>query len=145
MVEALKLKKTDKVLEVGSGSGYGAAIMSKLVKKVYTTEIIPSLVKFAKTNLKKAKIKNVEIIGCDGGKGYEKNEPYDKIIITAGCPAIPPILIDQLKEGGIIIAPVGSAFGQKMIKGTKKNKKLKKESLGDFMFVPLRGKYGHLD
>ena len=145
MVEALELKKTDKVLEVGAGSGYGAAIMSRLAKKIYTTEIIPELVKFAKSNLKKSKIKNVKVIEWDGSQGYEKEKPYDRIIITAGCPEIPKVLIEQLKEGGIIIAPVGGSFGQRMIKGIKKKGKLKETYLGDFMFVPLRGKHGHWD
>ena len=145
MVEALELKKKDKVLEVGSGSGYGAAIMSKLAKKVYTTEIIPELVKFARNNLRKTKIKNVKVIEFDGSRGYDVKKPYDKIIITAGCPEIPNVLIDQLKEGGIIVAPVGGSFGQRMIKVTKKKGKLKRIYLGDFMFVPLRGKYGHFD
>jgi len=145
MVEALELKKTDKVLEVGAGSGYGAAIMSKLAKKVYTTEIIPELVKFAKNNLKKSNINNVKVVEWDGSRGYDKEKPYDKIIVTAGCPEIPNGLIEQLKECGIIVAPVGGSFGQKMIKGIKKKGKLKEEYLGDFMFVPLKGKYGHWD
>ena len=145
MIEALELKKKDKVLEVGAGSGYGAAIISRLAKKVYTTEIIPELIKFAKNNLKKTKIKNVEVVEWDGSRGYDKEKPYDKIIITAGCPEIPQGLIEQLKEGGIIVAPVGGSFGQRMIKGIKKKGKLKEEYLGDFMFVPLRGKYGHFD
>ena len=96
-------------------------------------------------NLKKEDVKNVKVFCCDGSKGFDKKAPYDKIIITAGCPEIPKVLIEQLKEGGIIVAPVGGSFGQRMIKGVKKKGKLKEEYLGDFMFVPLRGKYGHFD
>src|SRR3989338_5014118 len=117
MIEALELKKTDKVLEVGAGSGWCAAIMSRLCKKVITTEIIPELVGFAKENIKKCNIKNVEIIDWDGSQGYEKEAPYNKIMLTAACPSLPKQCIEQLKENGIIIAPVGSLFSQDMIKG----------------------------
>ncbi len=143
MINALELKKNDKVLEIGAGSGYCAAIMSKIAKEVYTTEIIPELVDFANKNLEKANIQNVFVIKHDGSQGYEKEAPYDKIMVTAACPEIPKPLIDQLKEGGIIVAPVSHLLGQKMIKGIKKQNKLKQEALGDFSFVPLKGKYGY--
>jgi len=142
MLQALELKKTDKVLEVGAGSGYCAAIIAKLAKKVITTEIIEDLAKFAEKNLKKAGIKNVKIVYHDGSAGYEKESPYNKIIITAACKSIPEPLIKQLKENGIIIAPVGGFLGQKMIKGIKKKGKLETHSLGYFTFVPLTGEYG---
>ena len=144
MIDALQLKKTDKVLEIGAGSGWCAAIMSKLAKKVITTEIIPELVEFAKTNMKKCNIKNVEIINYDGSQGYKKQAPYDKIMVTAACPTIPKPLLNQLKQGGILIAPVGSLhYCQNMIKITKKGDKLKQENLGSFVFVPLKGKHGY--
>ena len=144
MIDALELKRTDKVLEVGAGSGWCAAIMSKLAKKVITTEIIPELVEFAKNNIKKCNIRNVIIINYDGSQGYKKEAPYDKIIVTAACPTIPKPLLDQLKEGGILIAPVGSLYyGQNMIKITKKANKLQEENLGSFVFVPLKGKHGY--
>ncbi|MBW2980903.1 protein-L-isoaspartate(D-aspartate) O-methyltransferase [Candidatus Woesearchaeota archaeon] len=146
MTQALELKQGDKVLEVGAGSGYQAAIIAKMVGKkgkVITTEIVPSLVKFAKDNLKKIGIKNVKIVGWDGSQGYEKEAPYNKIIVTAACPSIPKPLIEQLKDNGIIIAPVGATFGQRMIKGIKRKGALEKKSLGSFMFVPLKGKYGY--
>jgi len=143
MINALELKNTDKVLEVGAGSGYCAAIMSRIAKQVYTTEIILELADFARKNLAKANIKNVFVINYDGSQGYEKEAPYDKIMVTAACPEIPRPLINQLKEKGIIVAPVSHIMGQKMIKGIKKQNKLKEESLGDFSFVPLKGKYGY--
>jgi protein-L-isoaspartate(D-aspartate) O-methyltransferase len=143
MINALDLKKTDRVLEVGAGSGYCAAIISKMVKFVYTTEIISELAEFAANNIKRVEIKNIEVINYDGSQGYEKKAPYDKIMVTAACPKIPPPLIEQLKERGIIVAPVSQFLGQKMIKGIKKDKELKTESLGDFVFVPLKGKYGY--
>ncbi len=142
MVDALELKKTDKVLEVGAGSGYEAAILSQLSDQVYSVEIVPELVAFAKNNLMKAKIKNVEVIQWDGGLGYEKKAPYDKIIVSAACDNIPKALINQLVEGGILVAPVGSGYTQKMIKGIKHNKELEETDLGDYIFVPLTGEFG---
>lgn len=146
MTEALELKEGHKVLEVGSGSGYQAAIISKIVGekgKVVSTEIIPELAEFAKRNLENAGIKNVEVINSDGSKGYKKEAPYDRILVAAASPRIPKALVSQLKENGIIIIPVGDLNEQTMIKGTKKNSRLIEENLGQFMFVPLKGKYGH--
>ncbi len=142
MIQALELKPTDKVLEIGAGSGYCAAIMAKLAKKVITTEIIPELAEFAKKNIEKAKIKNVEVIEYDGSQGYKKESSYTKIMITAACPEIPRPLIEQLKNNGIIIAPIGGFFEQTMVKGIKIKNKLETSSLGYFRFVPLKGKYG---
>lgn len=146
MTQALDLKEGQKVLEVGAGSGYQAAIISKMVGdkgKVITTEIISNLAKFADKNIKKLKLKNAIIIEHDGSEGYEKEAPYDRIMVTAACPKIPPPLIKQLKENGIIVSPVGSLLGQEMIKGIKKKGKLEIEKLGSFMFVPLKGEYGY--
>lgn len=143
MTEALELKSTDKVLEIGSGSGYQAVLISKLAKKVVSIEIIKDLVLFAKENIKNSDIKNVEIIHGDGSNGYEKSAPYDKIIVTAACPKIPEALIEQLRDSGIIVAPVGPLYGQVMVKARKIKNQLITEKLGDFMFVPLKGKYGY--
>ena len=146
MTQALELKEGDKVLEVGTGSGYQAAIIANIVGKkgkVISTEIAYDLAEFAKNNIKKLNIKNIKIIKHDGSKGYEKEAPYDKMIITAACPRIPKPLTSQLKENGIIVAPVGSMLEQVMIKARKKNNKLIEEKLGDFQFVPLKGKYGY--
>ena len=146
MTEALELREGNKVLEVGTGSGYQAAIISKIVGpkgKVVSTEIIKELAEFAQKNIKKLGLKNVIVINHDGSKGYEKAAPYDRIIITAACPGIPKPLTQQLKEGGIIVAPVGNLLEQKMIKARKNQGKLIEENLGDFMFVPLKGEYGY--
>ena len=146
MTQALELKIGGKVLEVGTGSGYQAAIIANIVGKkgkVISTEISDKLVEFAKTNIKKLDIKNIKIIKLDGSKGYEEEAPYDRIIITAACPRIPKPLISQLKENGIIVAPVGNMLEQVMIKARKKGKDLVEENLGAFQFVPLKGKYGY--
>ncbi len=146
MTEELKVKTGQKILEVGTGSGYQAAILSKLVGskgKIVSTEIVPELVDFARKNLEQSGIENVEVIEHDGSLGYEKGAPYDRIIITAACPKIPEPLIKQLKNGGILLGPVGSILsGQEMIRITKKDDELKEERLGEFLFVPLRGKHG---
>jgi protein-L-isoaspartate(D-aspartate) O-methyltransferase len=146
MLEALELKKGDKVLEVGSCSGYNAALTAYIVGEeghVFTTEIIPELVAVSENNLSKVELKNITLIAADGSCGWPDNAPYDKIIVTAACPRIPLPLIQQLKESGVLVAPVGPEFGQKLIKAVKKGNRLEQESLGDFMFVPLRGKCGY--
>ena len=141
MLNALELKKGDTVLEIGTGTGYNAALISKIVGpkgKVFTTEIISELAKFAKENLKR--LKGVQVIhttelGIPGKK-------FDKIIVTAACSEIPSTLLDQLKPNGILVVPVGPKFGQRMLK-IKKNKTLKITNLGAFVFVPLKGKHGY--
>lgn len=146
MTQALEVKEGMKILEVGAGSGYQAALLSKLAGekgKVITTEIISALALKAKAKIEKLKLKNVDVVCWDGSKGYKKEAPYDRIIITAACPRIPTSLIAQLKEKGVIIAPVGGWLGQKMIKATKIKGKLKEENLGYFVFVPLKGEYGY--
>ncbi|MEM4263539.1 MAG: protein-L-isoaspartate O-methyltransferase [Candidatus Woesearchaeota archaeon] len=145
MLEFLELKPGLKVLEIGAGSGYNAALIAEIVGKegfVVTTEVIKELAEFAQENLKKAKIKNVKVIHTDGSKGWPTNAPYDRIICTAAAPKIPEVYVNQLKEGGIIVIPVGPQYGQSMIKGKKIKGKLETENLGSFMFVPLVGKFG---
>ena len=149
MLEALELKKGDKVLEIGTGSGYNSSLIAEIIKPgiVYTTEIIKELRDYANKNLKKAGIKNVKVFNVDGSKGLERYKHYDKIIVTAACPKIPEQLIDQLKFDGILLAPVDNGYCQSMLKITKRRDKkgIKKEikNLGDFIFVKLRGEYGY--
>lgn len=146
MTRALELKEGEMVFEIGTGSGYQAAIIAKIVGtkgKVISTEVIPELVNFAKQNLAKAGIKNVEVYEDDGSKGMKDKAPFDKIIITAACKEFPKPLLEQLKTEGIIIGPVGDAYEQEMVRGRKDKKgKLELEFLGQFLFSPLYGKYG---
>ena len=100
------------------------------------------MVHFARCNTEDLHLKQVQVLEGDGGQGYIEEAPYDKIIITAACPLIPQPLIDQLKEGGIILAPIGNLQSQTLVKGRKVNGKLELEFLGDFVFVPMMGKYG---
>jgi len=146
MTSALEITPGEKIFEIGTGSGYQAALLAKLTGdkgKVITTEVVPELVEFSKSNFKKTEIKNIEVHECDGSKGMEKEAPFDKIIITAACRDFPQPLIDQLKTGGFIIAPVGNKDEQTMIRGRKsENRRLELEFLGPFLFTPMYGEYG---
>ena len=130
MTELLSLNKTDKVLEVGAGSGYAAAIISQLSNQVFATEIIPQLARQAQKNLAKAKIDNVTVVQCDGSQGYTSEAPYDKIIVSAACSEIHQVLIEQLTEGGIIVAPVGGCTTQVMTRGIRAGQALKESHFG---------------
>jgi protein-L-isoaspartate(D-aspartate) O-methyltransferase len=137
MTELLKPKKDHVILEIGTGSGWQAGILSKLVKKVYSIEIIPELAELAKINLKKVGIKNVEIKVGQGREGWKEKAPFDSIIVTAATPKIFDSWKNQLKIGGRLAAPVGSGF-QFMILGEKTKKGWKEERLYGCLFVPLR-------
>jgi|SRR3989344_4956535 len=146
MTSALEINPGEKIFEVGTGSGYQAALLATLTGdkgKIITTEVIPELVEFSKNNFKMAGINNIEVHEYDGSKGMEKEAPFDKIIITAACRDFPQPLIDQLKTGGFIIAPVGNKDEQTMVRGKKlENGRLELEFLGPFLFTPLYGDYG---
>jgi len=146
MTSALELEPGEKVFEVGTGSGYQSAVIAKIVGakgKVITTEVVPELVQFAKTNLKKAKISNVFVHEEDGSNGMKSEAPFDKIIITAACKEFPKPLLEQLKPNGIIVGPVGNKNEQEMVRGVKdKDGHLQLEFLGQFLFTPMYGKFG---
>jgi len=144
MTEWLDVKQGQKILEIGTGSGWQSAILSYLVGtgNVYSIERHSELVKFAQENLKKLHIDNVHVILDDGSIGYSEASPYDRIIITAACTEIPVPLLDQLSENGLIIAPVGDS-SQSLVLLQKTSKgmiEIKKQS--KYVFVPLRGKFG---
>ncbi|MBI4439021.1 protein-L-isoaspartate(D-aspartate) O-methyltransferase [Candidatus Woesearchaeota archaeon] len=140
ITQALELKKGMNALEVGAGSGYQAAIIAKAISpgKIYSTEIIPELAQTAAASLAKAAIKNCRVICKDGSKGYKEASPYDRIVVSAAAREIPNALIEQLKENGIIVAPIGGTYSQTLTKATKKKGKLQKQELGEFVFVPMR-------
>jgi len=145
MTSALELDPQDTVFEVGTGSGYQAAIIGKLVEhgKVISAEVIPELVATSQKNIGNAGLTNITVIEEDGSKGCPEAAPFDKIILTAACKEFPQELIDQLKVGGIIIGPVGSKDEQELVRGFKQEDgSLDLEFLGAFIFTPMYGKYG---
>jgi protein-L-isoaspartate(D-aspartate) O-methyltransferase len=143
MTEVLKAGKGDTVLEIGTGSGYQAAVLSPLVKKVCTMEIIPDLAASSKERLKKLGYANVEVKEGDGYHGWPEKAPFDAIIVTAAAGHIPPPLIKQLKNGGRMVIPVGGFFMVQNLVLVSKDKKgeITTRNLIPVRFVPLTG--GH--
>lgn len=140
MTEALKLRPGDRVLEIGTGSGYQAAVLAELVKEVYTIEIRSVLADRAARTLKDQGYRNVKVRHADGYNGWEEHAPFDAIIITASANHIPPPLIKQLKEGGRLILPLGrTVYYQVLTLATKKKDGLDVVQLGDVAFVPMVG------
>lgn len=135
MTEALALEGSEKVLEVGTGSGYQTAILAELARRVITVERLAALADRARELL--AGYRNVTTVTGDGAKGYEKEAPYDGIIVTAAASRIPPALTDQLAEGGRLVLPVGASFYQHLLKISKIGGKLVEEQLEAVSFVPL--------
>lgn len=142
MTEHLQLKGIEKVLEIGTGSGYQAAILAELAREVYSVERIEELSLSARELLGELGYRNIHFKIEDGTDGWSEHSPYDRIIVTAAAVGIPPALIEQLGEGGRMIIPVGGRFSQELILLTKKKGKIRKEKKGGCIFVPLIGEYG---
>lgn len=142
MTEALQLNGREKVLEIGAGSGYQAAILAELAARVFSIERIRSLAIKARKLLYELGYFNVEIRVSDGTYGWLEESPFDGIIVTAGSPDIPQPLIDQLAMGGRLVIPVGDAYVQDLIRVTQTEEGIRREDLGGCRFVKLIGKYG---
>ncbi|MFA4911239.1 MAG: protein-L-isoaspartate(D-aspartate) O-methyltransferase [Desulfobacteria bacterium] len=142
MTECLELKGEERVLEVGTGSGYQTAILAELAKKVYTVEIHKSLSGKARQLLTDLGYNNIEFGIGDGSKGWEEKSPFGGIIVTAGSPDIPSILQDQLTDGGRLVIPVGSRFLQSLYRITRVGDSFHKEEFTSCVFVPLVGEHG---
>jgi protein-L-isoaspartate(D-aspartate) O-methyltransferase len=154
MCEGLNLTEGHRVLEVGAGSGYHAALCAEIVAPqdspnpghVYTIEIVKGLIEFAQGNLRRAGYAGrVTLIQGDGGKGLPDEAPFDRILVAAAAPIVPPPLIEQLRPGGIMLIPVGSrGFYQELMMVEKdEDSKVTKRRWGGVAFVPLTGEFGH--
>jgi len=143
MTDLLELTGNEKVLEIGTGSGYQAAVLSKLARKVYTIEIIPELARNAEKNLKRLGYKNVKVKIGTGEYGWKEKSPFDTILVTAGLgEKVPDALFEQLKADGVMVAPIGRGADKKMVRFTKTRLhqsfgEAKKEKFGTFHFVPF--------
>ncbi len=140
MTEALELKGSEKVLEVGTGSGYQTAILAELAAKVISVERVPVLAESARKTLDNLGYKNIEIHIAEETLGWQKGAPYDAIMVTAGAPDIPDDLIAQLVIGGRMVIPVGQRYVQELYKITRKKDKNQVQKLGGCRFVALIGK-----
>ncbi len=142
MTELLGLQGTERVLEIGTGSGYQAALLAELCEKVYTVERVKALADRARATLDRLGYKSVAIKVYDGTYGWKDMAPFDAIMVTAGAPDIPAPLVDQLKEGGRMVIPVGERYGQVLVKVTKTSEGIVTEKSIPCVFVPLIGNHG---
>jgi len=142
MTQALDLSKDDRVLEIGTGSGYQAAILAQIVYRVYTIERKRSLYLQARILFDKLRYHNIVMKYADGTKGWQDESPFDGVIVTAGAPQIPDILIDQLGDGGRMVVPVGNQHTQELIKIFRDDQDIRQTNLGGCRFVKLVGEHG---
>ncbi|HOI60843.1 MAG TPA: protein-L-isoaspartate(D-aspartate) O-methyltransferase [Methanoculleus sp.] len=142
MTEQLEIKPQDRVLEIGSGSGYQAALLAGLAGTVISIERLEGVAEQARENLARAGVTGVRIVVGDGTEGYPPEAPYDAIIVTAASPGVPEPLIEQLAEGGRLIAPIGPRDCQDLVKLVKREGKVETIPLGGVCFVPLIGQFG---
>lgn len=142
MSAALELKGKERVLEIGTGSGYQTAILSKLAARVYSVERIRSLLERARKIFEQLQCYNVLTRLFDGSLGWKEEAPFDAILVTAATASFPPPLVQQLKEGGIMVIPIGSGHAQKLIRLRRRLKSFIQEDLGECQFVAMIGRYG---
>jgi len=147
MVEALDLRPGQKVLEVGGGSGYHAAVTAELVSPgghVFTVERLPELVEFARDNITRTGYSDsVTVILSDGSVGLPSEAPFDRIFVACGAPAVPEPLKSQLKDGGLMLVPVGGRMYQDLVRIERRGDRYIREDLGGCVFVPLVGEHGY--
>ena len=142
MVQALELDGHEQVLELGTGSGYEAAILAELAKKVVTVECIPELAESARQVLDTLRYSNIEVHIADKTLGWPEGAPYDAFIVSAGAPGVPQVLLEQLAWDGRLVIPVGSRWQQDLLRVTRLRKGNRIENLGGCYFVPLIGEGG---
>lgn len=142
MLEALELRGHERVLDVGTGSGYQAALLGWLTREVYSVEIIPELAALARSTLDALGIDNVRVVMGDGGVGLPQVAPFDVIVVAAGAPEVPALLIEQLAEGGTLLIPVGGYSQQELLRVRKQHGAITRELVTPCTFVPLVGAHG---
>ncbi|MEA1928357.1 MAG: protein-L-isoaspartate(D-aspartate) O-methyltransferase [Candidatus Auribacterota bacterium] len=142
MTQCLELRGEEKVLEIGTGSGYQAAILSRLARTVYSVERIEEIAQRTKGLLQRNNYDNVHISVGDGTLGWPEFAPYDGIIVTAGSPGIPGPLVEQLAEDGRLVIPAGSGYSQRLLVLTRRDGEIRQRDEGGCVFVPLIGEYG---
>jgi len=143
MAQALQLRGQEKVLEIGAGSGYGAAVLGVLARELYTVERIPELAQLAVERLSRLGFDKVQVYLGDGTLGLPQEAPFDAIVVTASAQQVPPAYLEQLAEGGRLVIPVGeTSFDQVMYRITRRGNHYDYETLGEFSFVPLVGEFG---
>jgi len=142
LAEALVLRGTEKVLEVGTGSGYQAAVLSCLADRVYSVERIRSLLERARKTLDQVHCHNIVTKLSDGSYGWKEEAPYDAILVTAGAPSLPQPLVDQLKMGGTMVIPIGDRKGQRLTRIRRSSHGFSREDLMECNFVSLVGEHG---
>jgi protein-L-isoaspartate(D-aspartate) O-methyltransferase len=145
MAEALELKGAERVLEVGTGSGYAAAVLSQLCAEVFSVEVVQELALKARTLLSSLGYRNVSVLVGDGTLGSEEHSPYDAVVISAAAPCIPRPLVEQLKIPGYLVFPMGEKELQTLVRIRKDRAGIREEYLGECQFVRLRGRYGWED
>ena len=141
-LELLKLTGRERVLEVGTGSGYQTVLLSHLAEQVFSIERIPALFQQAREAIQRAGARNVSLLLGDGTVGWREYAPYDAILVSAGGPTIPQPLVDQLAEGGRMLVPVGDKEEQKLVCVAKRGGEIETRDLGPVRFVPLLGMHG---
>lgn len=137
MTDALDLKDVDNILEIGCGSGYQAAILSHIVRRVFTIERIEILLKEAKERFSKLNLSNIHARFDDGQRGWKSYAPYERILFSASAKSIPKAIFEQLKDGGVLVAPIEEGEKQVITRFTKNGDTIQKESLQDCLFVPV--------
>jgi protein-L-isoaspartate(D-aspartate) O-methyltransferase len=142
MLDALEVRPGAKVLEVGAGSGYVLALLAALGARPCGVEWLPELAAAIPMRLAAAGLERVPVLCGDGGLGWPEESPFDRILVSAACPDVPPPLLEQLAPGGILVAPAGTLYGQELVRLRKGPGGITREGRGGCVFVPLRGEFG---
>lgn len=137
MTQALQLTGTERVLEIGTGSGYQAAVLSQLAREVFSIERIGWLGETARARFNALRARNVQVRLGDGHEGWPEEAPFDRVLVTAAPSGVPPVLMDQLAMDGVLVAPVGSGYHQMLMRWTKRRDGVETEELGPVRFVPM--------